>query len=266
MDNTPDRVLTNATTDPPSAASPPTDTPPAGPADNATAAPTDRVLTNAATTAPPPTKGELTIHSALGKVDARTPEQEKLFQECEATISTGWDWFVKVGLALITIRDGRLFKNEFETFEQYYHARWNYRHTQVYNLISAAEVYEHLKTLPEVAMPDHESLVRPLVGLSPDQARFAWQTIVSSSGGHRITANMVKRAMRTLGLSAKKPVEPKPEATPQTRYQRRQAIREGFTEILTLLVKRSGHDAILEKVQLLQRHVEGLLESKKKRG
>ena len=61
-------------------------------------------------------------------------------------IGSGWHTFVQVGLALARIRDGELFKTEYDSFEAYYRVKWQYGRHYVNRLISAAQVFTHLVT------------------------------------------------------------------------------------------------------------------------
>jgi len=86
----------------------------------------------------------------------------------------GWQGFVDVGLALVTIRDNRLYREEYPTFEVYCRQKWQYGRNYVNRLISAAQVFRHLVTNSHQIRPEHETQVRPLVGLTPEQAQGAW--------------------------------------------------------------------------------------------
>lgn len=52
-----------------------------------------------------------------------TTESSKLCQ-LESTIEAGLKTFVEVGSALMEIRDSRLYRQEFGTFEDYCRERW----------------------------------------------------------------------------------------------------------------------------------------------
>ena len=194
------------------------------------------------------------MSGALGKVHLRTPEEDLAFAECEATISSGWSWFVKVGLAFAKIKKEALYKNEFDSFDLYYRTRWGYRHSHVYGLMASAAMFQELAKTPNIPMPDHESLVRPLVGMEPELARYVWQSIATASGGATITARMVRRAVRMMKPTTDSPGQI--TAVRQQRYDRRRAIRDGFNEVLNLLVRRADYEAVIEKVQFVQRHVD----------
>ena len=208
-----------------------------------------------------PKKPPLAISSSLGTLDLLTETQEAALQACEARVTKGWQSFVDVGLALATIRDQRLYRNDFDSFEEYCRARWEFERTKAYGLISAAQVYKNLETLPDIPKPDHESQVRPLIGLTPGAAQLAWQCAVASSRDGRVPARLVKRALKELQLTGS--VEPEPKPTRQQRYDQRQSIRGAFQELLTLLIGRAEHDVLIGKVQALQSQIEPLLGVKK---
>ena len=48
------------------------------------------------------------------------------------------------GLALMEIRDGRLYRAEFGTFEEYCNQRWGWERAHAYRLIDAAQVVENV--------------------------------------------------------------------------------------------------------------------------
>jgi len=122
-----------------------------------------------------------------------TPEQQNEFRKCEAVIEKKWQTFVELGQALARIRDGRLYRDQYASFEAYCRQRWAYGRHYANHLIAAAEVVAHLVTIVTTA-PHHESQVRPLLGLTKDQAVTAWQAAVESAKGGPVTAQLVKAA------------------------------------------------------------------------
>src|SRR5579862_8612802 len=110
---------------------------------------------------------------------------------CEEMIDGGWATYVQVGLAFATIRDRRLYRAEFATFEEYCRNRWQYGRAYVNRLISGAKVFTHLASNGR-QKPEHERQVRPLLGLPPEQAQLAWDTAVQRAGGKTVTARLLK--------------------------------------------------------------------------
>jgi hypothetical protein len=160
--------------------------------------------------------------------------EAKEFKKCESTIATGLKAFLAVGEALFKIRDNRLYRREYESFEDYLRRKWKISRTRGYQLIDAAKVAKDLagdKTIRVVAklvpprrewsnetevtepspptstvvdtLPQRESQVRPLAGIpSRDQRREAWQQAVSSAGGNQPTAKQVAAAAKQVTAKA----------------------------------------------------------------
>lgn len=99
-----------------------------------------------------------------------TKELTQRLSSLESIIEKGRKTFFDVGTALASIRDEKLYKHEFNTFEAYCQARWGWSRQYSYNLISAANTVESLpakeaekiqnerqaraiKTTPERAIP-----------------------------------------------------------------------------------------------------------------
>lgn len=59
--------------------------------------------------------------------------------ECEEVIERGRQTFIEVGVALGAIRDGRLYREEYATFEVYCRKRWGMSATHAYRQIAAAK-------------------------------------------------------------------------------------------------------------------------------
>jgi hypothetical protein len=55
----------------------------------------------------------------LGVVEALSATEQADYDVCEAVVQKGWDAFVQVGLALARIRDKKLYRAEFNSFEEY---------------------------------------------------------------------------------------------------------------------------------------------------
>jgi hypothetical protein len=113
---------------------------------------------------------------------------------CEAVIEMGWENFVQVGLAFAQIRKDRLYKEEYDSFETYCQAKWQYGRRYVNRLISAAELVTYLGTNCSLT-PEHEGQVRPLIELPPEQAKVAWENSAKKAAGGKITARLVERCV-----------------------------------------------------------------------
>ncbi|MHC1769145.1 MAG: hypothetical protein AB9869_33490 [Verrucomicrobiia bacterium] len=203
------------------------------------------------------TRSELS--TILGQLETLTDTQRVRYLTCEAVVAAGWQNFVDVGLALAEIQRDRLYKEEYDSFEVYCRQKWQYGRRHVYQLISAAELFTHLCAICAHCKPDHESQLRPLVGLTPEQAQLAWTCAVENAGGRKITARLVKRAMQDLGLAA--PPKPISKINRNEKAERRKLINDTIGQLLLLIGQKAGYDAILQHVEALQRHIQPFLQT-----
>ena len=101
--------------------------------------------------------------------------EKTTLEGCEQVIEEGKRTFVEVGNALMKIRDGKLYRADFDTFEEYCQKRWGWKKSQAYRMMDSAAVVANLKTSPIGELPATESQARPLAKLEPEQQREAWQ-------------------------------------------------------------------------------------------
>lgn len=125
----------------------------------------------------------------------------------EAVIKRGLDTFFEVGNALAKIRDGKLYRGEYSTFDEYCRGRWDFTDRRARMLIDAAGVVENLAT--GTIVPVNEAQARPLTKLEPDQQREAWAEAVESAPNGKVTAAHVEKAVAK--FAAPKSPQTKPE-------------------------------------------------------
>jgi len=119
-------------------------------------------------------------------------EQNEL-TEYESVIERGLKTFVEVGTALLAIREAKLYRLNYGTFEEYCQERWGMVRRQADRLISAAEVSENLR--PIGLIPTSESQARPLTQLAREEQPFVWQRAVESAPDGRVTAAHVQQVV-----------------------------------------------------------------------
>lgn len=93
----------------------------------------------------------------------------------EAIIERGMKTFIEVGSALLEIRDSRLYRDGFATFEDYCQERWKWHRRYGDRLIEAASVATNLS--PIGLTPQNEAQARELARLTPEQQREVAVTI-----------------------------------------------------------------------------------------
>lgn len=134
-----------------------------------------------------------------------TPAEKHDLRKQEEIIEKGIDTFLDVGNALLTIREHKLYRVEFTTFEEYCRARWKFSKTHANRLIGAASVAADLgeqKILPKV-----EWQLRPLLGLPAAKRRKVWEKVlqVADNKAENITGTMVKKAARKISPESFRP-------------------------------------------------------------
>jgi hypothetical protein len=124
-----------------------------------------------------------------------TPVEWEELARHEQVISGGLQTFVQVGQALAEIRDRRLYRANYRTFEDYCRRRWSFTRQRAHQLIEAAAVVEDVSTVVDV-LPANEAQARELTALKdPEERQEAWREATSGSKGKPVTAAAVKNAV-----------------------------------------------------------------------
>lgn len=125
-------------------------------------------------------------------VSALTAAERDLKAELEATIRAGLATFVEVGQALRQVRDARLYRDDFETFEDYCLGRWQMSRIRGYQLIEAAEVVSTMVN-NDLPAPPNERQARELAKVPEERRAEVWEKTLTETDG-KPTAAAVKAA------------------------------------------------------------------------
>jgi hypothetical protein len=140
--------------------------------------------------------------NALEPVARLTTSEQRALQRAEGMIAKGMKAFVAVGMALKEIRDRRLYRERYGTFEEYCARRWELSRPRGYELCAAAEVVEDLSAIADSStLPENEAQTRPLTRLKdPAQWRRAWHTAVKLAAAEKrpLTARDTEEGVRRL--------------------------------------------------------------------
>jgi ParB family chromosome partitioning protein len=112
-------------------------------------------------------------------------------ERCEVVIKQGLKTFIEVGEALFIIRDKRLYRREFNTFEDYCQEKWALGKRYVNQLIQASEVISNLGAMAPI-LPESERQVRPLTSLEPEIQKEVWKEVVKQSEETRQPITAIK--------------------------------------------------------------------------
>jgi hypothetical protein len=122
--------------------------------------------------------------------DAEALELSSLEAKVERSLKAFWE----IGQALGQIRDRRLYRQDFSTFEDYCTNRWEMSRRWAYQLIEAATVYENVRHGAQI-LPANERQVRPLTALPSQEQPRAWDQAVSTAPNGKLTAFHVARVV-----------------------------------------------------------------------
>jgi hypothetical protein len=146
---------------------------------------------------PAPDNGSIQIFRA-----SLTTREQRELGRAERTIARGLKSFLAVGMALKEIRDQRLYRQQYDTFEEYCIMRWELSRPRAYQLCAASEVVADLSTIVDIGiLPESEAQTRPLTRLKdPAQWRRAWNTAVKLAAAEErpVTARDTEEAVRRL--------------------------------------------------------------------
>jgi hypothetical protein len=128
---------------------------------------------------------------------ALTVAEKTQLEQSEAVIASGLVTFADVGRDLLKIRDGRLYKVGFSTFEAYCKARWDMGKAHAYRLIEAANVVSSLSPMGD--KPTNERQVRALVTVPMEERQGVWTAATerAKEAGRPVTAADVKKEVET---------------------------------------------------------------------
>jgi hypothetical protein len=148
------------------------------------------------------------------ETELSTDESMEL-ERCETIIERGLRTFFEVGTALLRIRELRLYRAEYATFEDYCQERWEMGRRYVNQIIAASQVRENLGAMAPKQLPENERQARPLARLEPEGQRAAWQQVLDSAAAEgRITAAHVEQVVKEMLGQSAAPAAAAPEPAP----------------------------------------------------
>ena len=117
--------------------------------------------------------------------------------------------FYEAGMALMELRDRRLYRSTHATFEEYCRERFDYTRRRPYQLIEAALIYDNLiEKCAKILhiLPTKEGQVQPLSQLDRESQPLAWETAVEEAGGKVPTGKIVKDVVRRIKDKDRAPI------------------------------------------------------------
>jgi site-specific DNA-methyltransferase (adenine-specific) len=123
-----------------------------------------------------------------------SPGERTARQTLETRIERGLRLHLEAAKALREIRDRRLYRDEFPSFEDYCAARWQIKRSQAHRLCDWAKTAETLSPFGE-RVPLRESHARPLTRLSPELQLEVWDRHMKRRGDHRDSVPQIEQVV-----------------------------------------------------------------------
>jgi hypothetical protein len=168
-----------------------------------------------------PQRGEVCLVS-----EALSESEVQELNDYEHIIGNGWNAFLEVGHALSEIRQKRLYRGHYQTFEEYCRRKWDFSKTHANRLIEAAAVADILT--PIGVKLRSESHVRALVWLPPQQIVAAWKRAEALAGKREVTAKLVREAVREIAGG----FAPDPKRLPERKSGLSRAVLHGALKLI----------------------------------
>lgn len=136
------------------------------------------------------------------KTQPLTGHEQKALRRAEGKIAKGLKLCLEVGQALNEIRQNRLYRERYDSFEDYCEKRWDLSRPRAYELCGASSVIADLSAIADIpALPANEAQARPLTRLrSGEHRKDAWlEAVRVATRQHRpVTARDVEAAVTEL--------------------------------------------------------------------
>lgn len=117
--------------------------------------------------------------------------------ELEANIERHFSSFIEATQALIEMRDGRLYRDQCASFEEYLAVRWgNFSDRHGRRLLAAMTIVQEIG--PTGPLDVRESHLREFGPLKehPELIQPTWQQVVEATKDNKLTAALVRRVVR----------------------------------------------------------------------
>lgn len=111
-----------------------------------------------------------------------TREESVALADCEERIERGMKTFVEVGQALAAVRENRLYRADYDTFESYCQGRWGFTRQRAQQITAAAEL---ATTIVDTGLPApaNEGQARELAKVPEPERAEVWQKTVERTEG-----------------------------------------------------------------------------------
>lgn len=150
--------------------------------------------------------------------DSLSVSEQSELTACESVIERNLSAFHEMGRALQKIRDGRLYRHEYETFEDYCQGKWGLGRNYANKVIQASEVVENLSNGyhgTQTQIPTSERQARELASLEPEKQIEVWQVAVETAPNGKVTAEHIRETRQAILGETEAVEEPEEDDEPE---------------------------------------------------
>ena len=148
-------------------------------------------------------------------------QERARFAALEEVVEKNLTGFIAIGDALREIKESGLFRDRFETWEEYLSGRWGHAFNsrqQAARLMAASSVVENVQPTDEQRAQLKETHVRHLAKLEPEAQREAFDKAIDASTDGKLTEKLVKKVVLEHAELAPESVRMKPKRGPVEWY------------------------------------------------
>lgn len=142
----------------------------------------------------------------VGSVGTLPVEEAEELYVIEEIVKKALKSFEEVGLALKRVRDKKLYRANFNSFDEYIKTRWGFELRYAQRMVKAAEITDCLRRAtvgeaapgPQIVLPPSERHARPLGELPQDQRPTAWAEAVRTAPPGKLTVKHVEQTVKRI--------------------------------------------------------------------
>lgn len=129
---------------------------------------------------------------------SRPNQEQAQLEELEKIIHDNLESSFKLADALREIRDSKLYRLEYKTFDEYCKKRWEYGRSYCSRLCDVSEVLDDLGESQAVVVPKNEAQARLYVNLEKDERIQLAEKVAEEADGQDLTAKLIARYKKEL--------------------------------------------------------------------
>lgn len=153
---------------------------------------------------------------------------EDLLSQCEGQITKHFEGFIETAQALKTIKDNRLYRQEYKTFEEYCRQRWGFGRQHAYRLIAAEQTVADLSSIGDTPLPANESQARALAKLPNAEAKADAMRRASKKSNDKPTTTQIEESVAEVAAEA----ESDSDETASTSSREGVAVKSAIFKVL----------------------------------